>query len=291
MACTYGENTAMKVGMNLLLWTAAVQEEHFGLFDDIKSWGFDGVELPMFAPDCSDWKAIAAKLGDAGLESTAVVVPPGDASLISEEKLIRQRGIDHLKASVDACVAVGASAMAGPIYHPVGALIGRGPSEDEIQRCIDSLKEVAAHAEAANVLVALEPLNRFETFVCNSQAQARRISDAVGSTHFGHMYDTFHANIEEKDLAEAVKTGGDKIVHVHISANDRATPGEDHVDYETTLRALKGIGYDSWLTIEAFGSRLPELAGATCIWRKMAPSEEHVAKNGCKFVRDLWSRV
>jgi D-psicose/D-tagatose/L-ribulose 3-epimerase len=78
---------------------------------------------------------------------------------------------------------------------------------------------------------------------------------------------------------------------VHVSANDRATPGEDHIDWATTFKTLKAIGFDGWYTIESFGSRLPELAGATCIWRKMAPSEEHVARQGLRFIREMLAKA
>ncbi len=281
----------MKIGMNLLLWTAAADASHLPLIADIRKWGFDGIELPMFSPDCSPWDTIRKHLGDLGMTCTAVCVLPADASLISDDAAARKRGVDHLKASIDSCVKVGAEAMGGPIYHPVGALIGRGPTEDERKRCVECLREVGKHAEQAGVDIAFEPLNRFETFVANSQEDTRRMIDAIGSKAVGILYDTFHANIEEKSLEKAIRTAGDKIVQVHVSANDRATPGEDHIDYATTFRTLKAIGFDGWYTIESFGSRLPELAGATCIWRKMAPSEEHVARQGIKFIREMLAKA
>jgi len=281
----------MKVGMNLLLWTAAAGEEHLPLIDAIKSWGFDGVELPMFTPDCSPWETLGKHLRDQDLSCTTVVVLPEDASLVEAEAAPRQRALDHLKASVDSCVALGAEILSGPIYHPVGALVGRGPTDDERKRCVEGLRALAEHAEGSGVGISVEPLNRFETFVLNSQSDTRAVTDAVGMRNLGQLYDSFHANIEEKSIASAIEAGGSRINHVHISANDRATPGEDHIDWETTFSKLKGIGYDGWLTIESFGSWLPEIAGATCIWRKMAPSEEHVAKEGLRFIRESWDKA
>ena len=281
----------MKVGMNLLLWTAAATDEHLPLIEDIKKWGFDGVEFPMFTPDCSPWSKLARHLQGLELGCTAVGVLPEDASLVDADEGPRRRALDHLKASIDSCVVVGAEALAGPIYHPVGALVGRGPTDDEYKRCVEGLQALAAHAEGSGVTIAVEPLNRFETYVLNCQEQAAAVVDAVGSDRVGQLYDTFHSNIEEKSIADAIRTGGKRINHVHVSANDRATPGEDHIDWDTTFSQLKGIGYDGWLTIEAFGSWLPEVAGATCIWRKMAPSEEHVAREGCRFIRDAWARA
>jgi len=281
----------MKVGMNLLLWTAAAGEEHLPILDQIKGWGFDGVEFPMFSPDCSPWPWLGQYLRDNGLESTVVAIMAEDGSLIDEDAAARQRGLDHLKASVDSCAALGAKTLAGPVYHPVGALIGRGPNDDERKRLVEGLQALGEHAQAAGVTVAVEALNRFETFMLNCQADTSAVIDAVGNDSIAQMYDTFHANIEEKSIAEAVQAGGARIKHVHVSANDRATPGEDHVDYVTTFRELKAAGYDGWLAIEAFGSWLPEIAGATCIWRKMAPSEEHLATEGLRFIRETWDAV
>ena len=281
----------MKLGMNLLLWTAAADEEHLPLIEQIKGWGFDGVEFPMFTPDSSPWKRIASKLADLGLACTAVSVMPEGANLIGDEESERRAAVDHLKACVDSCVELGAETLCGPIYSPVGRLVGRGPNDGEKKRCEEGLRAVAEHAKESGIAISVEPLNRFETYFLNSQADSARLVDAIGVDGVGILYDTFHANIEEKNIAEAIKTSGARINHVHISANDRATPGEDHVAWAETFAALKSIGYDGWLTIESFGSRLPELAGATCIWRKMAPSEEHVAREGCRFVRDAWARA
>lgn len=279
---------AMKVGMNLLLWTAAADESHFGLLEDIKKWGFDGVELPMFSVDGSPWSALAKHLDGLKLGRTVVAVMPQDTSLVADDAAVRKAGVAHLKASVDACRELGAETIAGPIYHPVGALVGRGPTPDEWKRLAEAIREVAEYAEKDGPLISIEPLNRFETYVLNAQADAARIAQEVGMDNVGILYDTFHANIEEKNVNAAIHDAGKRINHVHISANDRATPGEDHVDWEMTFNALKDVGYDGWLTIEAFGAWLPEIAGATCIWRKMAPSEEHIAKEGCAFVRRQW---
>jgi D-psicose/D-tagatose/L-ribulose 3-epimerase len=150
------------------------------------------------------------------------------------------------------------------------------------------LTELGEHALGSGIAISVEPLNRFETYVLNAQADAARITEQTGMKNVGILYDTFHANIEEKNIADAIRGAGSQINHVHISANDRATPGEDHIDYATNFKALKEIGYDGWLTIEAFGAWLEDLAGATCIWRKMAPSEEHLAKNGLAFVKKGW---
>ncbi len=285
-----GRDLDMKIGMNLLLWTGAAGEAEIPLFRKIKKWGFDGVELPMFSPDGSPWAKLAQALDKLKLDRSVVTVLPQGANLISGNDGERQAAADHLRACVDSCVALGANLLAGPICSPVGRLVGRGPTDEEFDWAVEGLKKVGAYAKTKGVTIAVEGLNRFETYFPNSQEQLGKLTDAVGNASVGQMYDTFHANIEEKNIAKAVKLGGKRIKHVHISANDRATPGEDHVQWKETFSALKAIKYDGWLTIEAFGKRLPDLAAATCIWRKMYPSEDHLAREGCKFVKRMWRK-
>jgi D-psicose/D-tagatose/L-ribulose 3-epimerase len=280
----------MKVGMNMLLWTGVVTEEHLPLFASIKEWGADGVELPMFSVEGSPWKKLAKAMDAEGLGRTVVTVSPPGGNLIGTEPQERKLALTHLKACVDTCHSIGAEALCGPLYSPVGRLVGRGPNQDERQWAIEGLKALGEHAKGSKVKISIEPLNRFETYFLNTQAQSAALLDQVGMANVGHMYDTFHANIEEKSLTEAIHAGSRHLNHVHISANDRGTPGEDHVQYKRTTAALKSVGYDGWLTIESFGSRIPELAAATCIWRPLAPSEEHVVRKGVAFVRQLWAR-
>ena len=280
----------MKASMNLLLWTAAAGEEHIALVKQIKDWGFDGVELPMFAPDCSPWKTYASLLNDLDLGASAVAVLPEGSSLISDNKGENQAAVDFLKACIDSCTEVGAHTLCGPIYNPVGKLVGRGPTEDERKRCIEGLDTVGTYAQESGVALAVEPLNRFETYFLNSQADGAALAEAVGNPAVGILFDTFHSNIEEKSIADAIAAAGPHIKLVHISANDRATPGEDHVPWQEVFTALRAAKYDGWLVIEAFGLWLPELAAATCIWRKMAPSEEHLARNGLKFIRQMLAK-
>lgn len=278
----------MKTSMNLLLWTAAVDHSHLPLLANLKAWGFDGVELPMFSHDGSPWAQLDKELDNIGLGRTVVACLPAETSIVSEVAAERQAAIDFLKGCVDNCATVKAETLAGPFYSPVGKLVGRGPNDDERKRAAEGFRTVGEYAAKANIKLSIEPLNRFETYFLNSCADSAKLVDAIGLDNVGFLFDTFHSNIEEKKVGEAIKAAAKQINHVHISANDRATPGEDHVHWAEVFAALKAIGYDDWLTIEAFGGWLPELAGATCIWRDMAPSEEHVARNGLAFIKQSW---
>lgn len=278
----------MKVGFNLLLWTATVTEEHFGLLEDIKKWGADGVELPMFATDTSPWTKLSKHLDGLGMGRTVVSVLPPGTNMIGEDAAERTAAVEFMKAAIDKTHELGAETIAGPYYSPVGRHTGVRPTDQERGWAVEGLRAIGEHAEGSGIKLAVEPLNRFETYFLNTQEQCVEVLKQVNHPQVGILYDTFHANIEEKKTYEAILTGGKYINHVHISANDRGTPGEDHVDYATNIKGLKAIGYDGWLTIETFGSRLPELAAATCIWRTLSPSEEHTVREGVAFTKKIW---
>ena len=278
----------MKYGMNLLLWTAGVTEVHFPLLTSLKEWGYDGVELPMFDFDVNQYKKIGAELKKVGLESTAVTVCPADQNPISPDAAVRAAGLARLKQAIDCCAAAGATQLCGPIHSALGEFSGKGRTEDEWNHAKDILSQAGDYAKANNVTLVVEYLNRFECYFLNCAADAAQFCRELGHSHVKTMYDSFHANIEEKSITQAVKACADQLVHVHISENDRSTPGDGGINWDETFRALKNVKYDGWLMIEAFGLALPELAAATRIWRRMFPSEEYLARNGLKFMKSSW---
>lgn len=278
----------MKYGMNLLLWTTDVTEEHDPLLESIKQWGYDGVEIPIFDTTPAKFERLGKKLDEIGLERTAVTVCGADANPISPSADVRKAGLEHLKTAIDLCAASGATHLCGPIHSAIGEFTGTGPTEDEWKYGKETLSQAADHAQKAGVTLVVEYLNRFECYFLTSAAEASRFIDEVNHPHLRTMYDTFHANIEEKDIAEAIRTCAANTVHVHISENDRSTPGKGHVDWDTTFATLKEVNYDGWFVVEAFGLALPDLAAATKIWRKMYTSEEKLATNALSFMKSRW---
>jgi D-psicose/D-tagatose/L-ribulose 3-epimerase len=275
----------MKIGMNLLLWTADVTGEQFPLLAKIKGWGFDGVELPLFAASEDNLKRVARELDNLGLARTAVCICTPEANPISPEPSVRRAAVDHLRQRIDWCALVGAEVLCGPFHSALGSLQGRGRTEDEWNWCVEVQREAARHAGEAGLKLSVEPLNRFEVYFLNTMADADRLVREVHQPGYGYLYDSFHANIEECDIRRSVTENAPGINHVHISENHRGTPGAGHVRWEETFAGLKEIGYDGWLTIEAFGRALPELAAATCIWRDLFTSEEDVARQGIAHIR------
>ena len=275
----------MKYGLNLLLWTSDPTDEYFPLLERIRGWGYDGVELPVFDHDVPKYAAAGAECDGLGLGRTAVTVCPEEADPIHEDAAVRRAAVDHLKGVLDGCAAAGAETLCGPLHSALGVFRGRGRTDAEWGRAKDVLREVGDHAADAGVMLALEPLNRFECYFLNTAAETARFCEELGHPSVKMMYDTFHAHIEEKDAAAAVRACSGELVHVHVSENDRGTPGEGQVNWEKNFHALSEAGYDGWMVIEAFGLALPALAAATKIWRRMFPDEGHLAVHGLEFMK------
>jgi D-psicose/D-tagatose/L-ribulose 3-epimerase len=279
----------MKIGMNLLLWTGNVTAEHFPLLHKIKAAGFDGVELPIFGGTPAEYKPIRAELDKAGLKCTTVTILTKETNAVSPDAATRQKAVDWLKTVVDINHVLGSETVCGPYHSALGEFTGTGPTEDEKKRSADVLRTVAEHAQQARLMLAIEYLNRFECYFLNTAAAARELVDRVNHPNFRCMYDSFHAHIEEKDPVAAIRTVAPVLAHVHISENDRGTPGTGQVNWDATFKTLKEVGYDGWLTIEAFGRALPDLAAATRIWRDLFPSAEEVYTKGIAFIQSRWS--
>jgi D-psicose/D-tagatose/L-ribulose 3-epimerase len=281
----------MKFGMNLLLWTTdPTDEKWLPLFERLKGFGFDGVELPVFNPDVARWKALAKRLDAIGLARTAVTVRGKADDPISPDAAVRQAAVAANQGVLACCEAVGATILAGPYYAALGEFSGKGPTADEWKRSVEVMRATAEAAQRHRVTLVPEFLNRFEIYLINCVADMVRYVRDVGHPACRMMYDTFHAHIEEKDSAAAIRAGGKDIAHVHISENDRSTPGTGQVAWDATFDALRAINYDGWLTIEAFGLALPELTAATKIWRRMYVDEDQLARDGLKFMKAAWAK-
>jgi D-psicose/D-tagatose/L-ribulose 3-epimerase len=280
----------MKTGFNLLLWTTHVSAEHFHLFDRLKAAGYDGVEIPLFEGEVAHFETVGRAVRNAGLGCTTVTVLPDQAhSAISPDPASRRGALDHFAWAIECSRAVGSEVLAGPFHQPLAQFSGAGPSEDEKRWGAEVHREAAEMAARSGLVLAIEPLNRFECYFLNTMADAKAHVQRVGHPNFGVLYDTFHANIEEKDPVGCIAEAADVIRHVHVSENDRGTPGTGHVPWLATFRALRAAGYDGWLTIEAFGAALPALAAATKVWRNFFASPEEVYEIGIRTMRDNWA--
>jgi D-psicose/D-tagatose/L-ribulose 3-epimerase len=279
----------MKYGMNLLLWTTNVEPSHDPIFDMLKECGYDGVEVPIFQMEEASFQRLGKRLDAVKLDRTTVCCVGADANPISPDAGIRKVAVAHIKRAIDMSRICGSKLMAGPFHSAIGEFTGKGPTADEWKHGKEVFAELADYAKQNGVTLVLEYLNRFECYFLNSAADTTRFVREVNHPNLRMMYDTFHANIEEKDLAQAIRVCAPYTAHVHISENDRGTPGEGHVDWDTTFKTLKEVKYDGWMVVEAFGLALPDLAAATKIWRRMYTSEEQLSRDALRFMKTRWA--
>jgi D-psicose/D-tagatose/L-ribulose 3-epimerase len=279
-----------EIGVNTWVWCSPPTDARLDeLIPRIGGFGFDLVELPV--EQLGDWSPVHVRdlLDDEGLGvSLCAVMPPGRELVAAPAADVRATQ-DYLRGVIDVAQAVGATVVGGPIYASVGRTWPLTPGErasayDEIA---EHLAPVVEHAVAAEVRLGVEPLNRFETSVVNTAAQAREIVDRVGSPALGVMLDTFHAAIEERDLAAGVATAGSALVHVQVCGSDRGAPGGDNIDWPRVLAALEGVGYHGPLCIESFTGDNATIAVAASIWRPLARSQDELATDGLAFLRGL----
>jgi D-psicose/D-tagatose/L-ribulose 3-epimerase len=274
----------MKFGMNLLLWTGELHDDLMPVLEMLKHLGYDGVEVPLFNTGL-DYAAWGKRLDALGLARTAVTVRGVEDNPISPDPAVRAAGVANTKKVLDCCAAIGATTLVGPYHSALGAFSGKGPTADEWKWGVDSMRQVAEHAGKVNVTLGVECLNRFETYLLNTHSESARFAREVNHPYCRVMYDTFHANIEEKCIGQAIHACADVLCHVHISENDRSTPGKGNVRWAENFDALRQINYNGWLMVEAFGLALPELAAATKIWRRMFESEMQLSRDSLAFMR------
>lgn len=278
-----------QIGANPWIWHSPVTERALeAVLPRLAGWGFDCAELPLEQP--GDWQpAAAAKLLDgSGLAPAAVVaVLPPERGLVRTEPSAVRATQDYLRRCVDAAREIGAPVVAGPMY----AAVGRTWRMDADERAAayaewrDNIAPVVAHAAAAGVLLAVEPLNRYETSLLNTVAQTVAALDGLPGETIGVALDTYHQNIEEHSLPGAVRAAAGRIVHVQVCANDRGAPGTDHLDWPGFLGALDEAGYRGPLCIESFTAHNATIAVAASVWRALAPSQDAIAIDGLAFLR------
>jgi D-psicose/D-tagatose/L-ribulose 3-epimerase len=196
----------MKLGMNLLLWTGLVTEEHYPLFAKIKAAGFDGVEVPLFEGDPSHYKKLKTELDQHGLKTTTVTVVGPEHNPISPDATVRAAAVERLKWAIDCNAALGSETMLGPFHSPLGVFSGEAPTADEKKYGAETLRKAAEYAAQAKLMLAIEYLNRFECYFLTTAADAVALVKSVDHPNFRTMYDTFHANIEEVRPSTAIRT-------------------------------------------------------------------------------------
>jgi D-psicose/D-tagatose/L-ribulose 3-epimerase len=278
------------LGANTWIWVSPLTDDGLStLAPRIADWGFDIIELPI--EQLGDWDPDRARrlLDDLGLGATTCAVMPPTRDLVVDDPAIVAATADYLRGCIDVAVRVGARSVGGPIYASVGRtwLLDDDARRATIARLIANLEPLAAMAAASGVILALEPLNRFETSLINTVDQALEVVDAVDSPGLGIALDTFHMSIEEKSPAAAIRRAGSRLAHVQASGSDRGAPGNDHLDWPSIADAIADVGYTGPICIESFTNENQTIARAAAIWRPLERSQDAIATDGIAFLRGL----
>jgi D-psicose/D-tagatose/L-ribulose 3-epimerase len=277
-----------RLGASTWIWTSPFSDAEIALVDRAKAFGFDVLELAVEDPDVITAEVVREAGERAGIGFTVCGAFGSERDLSHEDPAIRQTGIEYVKRCVDLAAGIGAPHFVGPMYSAVGRTRMLEPHEREQQRglAVESLKVVADYAAERDVRLGVEPLNRFETDLVNTAEQALELCDRVGAGNVGVLLDTFHMNIDEKSLGDAIRSVGDRLLQLHACENDRGTPGTGHVPWDDVFGALTDINFTGPLVIESFTPDVREIAKAVSLWRPLdAPSDE-LARRGARFLRE-----
>jgi len=275
-----------KIGFNVLAWSAGMSDELFPILDRLKKIGYDGAEFFVGAAGEAAYKSVGKHSQAIGLEVTTVTVVSPDANPIGESAAVRAKSLERIKWAIDRSYDLKSSVLCGPFHSAHAHFAAHEPFEEEYKWSAEVLHAAGEHAKQANIVLALEALNRFECYLCNTMTQLSHLVKMADHPNVRAMFDTHHANIEEKKYEAALQTIAPLLHHVHISENDRGTPGSGHVPFDDAFAGLAAIGYKGWLTIEAFSRNDPGFANAINVWRAYN-DPWHIAEEGWKFIKQM----
>jgi len=276
-----------QLGLSSFLLASPFSDADAAAFDRTAAFGYDVLEVCVEDPELLSADSLLANAQRTGLAISICGAFGAERDLSHEDSERRERGIRYLKECVDLASAVGSPHVAGPMYATTGQarLLPPEARAAQFARAAWSMAEVADYAGERGIALAFEPLNRFETDLVNTVERALELCQAVGAPNVGLLLDTFHMNIEEKSLGDAVRLAGDRVFHVQVAENDRGTPGTGHVPWNEFFDALDDIRYEGQIVVESFLPSVKEIARAVSLWRPVAPSPDVLAEEGLAFLR------
>ncbi len=277
----------MRFGINTFLFASPFTNASTRLFRRFKDWGFESVEIAIEELTHIDPAFVKDQLDRHGLVCGSVTPCLGPDKDLRGTRQQQRAGVQFMKRVLDQMVVLNCPTLIGVVYSTVGRAdaVPRGEYRRQWKTVTKNLKEVCAYAMDRGQVIALEPLNRFETDFINTCEQGLALIHDVGSAALKLHLDTFHMNIEEKDSAAAIRKAGRHLGHFHACGSDRGTPGKDQIDWKGIAMALQEIGYRGDVVIESFTSDVKVIARAASIWRRIEPTRSEIAIEGLRFLK------
>jgi len=271
-------NQDIDIYMNMHLWSVDIQEEHYPILEKLKSIGYDGIEFFLGSADRSSYEKLGAYASEIGLKTISVVGADPSVNAVSPDPTIRKAAKAWIKERIDDVVSAGGTNLGGPFHSVFNHFTGQPVTDDEISYSVEFLQEAGDYAASQNVTLTPEFLNRYETYFGNTMEQYYHLLDRVGNSHVRAMFDTYHANIEEKSQTSAIETIAPFLSHVHISENDRGTPGRGHIDFDEVFKALAKVKFKGTIAIEAFNRQNEVFANEVKVWREFSDTDEIITE-------------
>lgn len=268
------------------LWSNEITTEDFKDIEMIKEVGYDGIEIFLAEPEKTNLKELGTFLESIDMKCLGALGLGPDNNPASPDAAVRKEGLETIKRAIDALHSVNGVNLCGPYHSAFATFTRNAPQEDEYRRSADVLRDAAEYAAQANITLTPEALNRFECYLVNTMSQLKHLVQLVDHPNLGGMYDPHHANIEEKSQKQAILDIEPVLTYVHISENDRGTPGSGQVHWDEVFSTLKSIDYQGWMTIEAFSRANEDFANAINVWREYNPREE-ITRDGFTFVQEM----
>jgi D-psicose/D-tagatose/L-ribulose 3-epimerase len=282
----------MKFGVSTFLWKSPFTSHSFDLVHKIKGMGFDIIEVAVEQQELIDWVKFKELIKETGLQVTVSGAFGAERDISSEDPRIRAQGLKYIADCIKIAENLGSPIFGGPVYSAVGKtrFITEEQKKRERSWCVENLVKIGKVAADYGVVVGVEPLNRFETDMINTADQAISLISEVASPNIKIQLDTFHCNIEEKNIPDTIrKLGKDLLCHIQANESDRGTPGTGNLNWIGIKEALTEIGYEKAIVIETFGEVSAEIARAASIWRPLANSSDELAIDGLAFYKKLFS--
>ncbi|WP_241789369.1 sugar phosphate isomerase/epimerase family protein [Sphingobacterium rhinopitheci] len=282
----------MKIGISSFVWVSPFNTNNIDILYKAKEYGYDLFEIAVEDAALIDLKKVKNVAREIGLELSVSGAFGPERDISSDNLAYRKIGLSYIKDCIRIANELESPVFGGPLYSAVGKtrLVSKEQKQLERQYCIENLFEATNYAQEMGVVLALEPLNRFETDMINTIEQALALINEIDHPHLKILLDTFHTNIEEKNVVNSILMLGDKLAHVQGNENDRGTPGTGHVNWIGIRDALVQIGYKGSIVLETFGSPSKELARAASIWRPLAESADILASEGATFFKKIFQQ-
>jgi len=279
----------VKLGVSTWLWTSPFTTESISLFSKIRNMGYDAVEIPIEYPELIDGREVRAALDAEGLLPVACGAFGPSRDLTHDDPAVHDVCFDYLRRCFELSALLGATFVAGPMYSAVGKrrMLPAEQRKVEWDRAVSNLQRVCLMAADHGMSIALEPLNRFETDLVNTAEDVMRLVSDINHPAARVLLDSFHMSLEERDPEKAIVSAGEKLIHLQVSENYRGVPGTGQTPWQSIRRGLERIGYEGVVSIESFTPEIKELAGAVCIWKHLAPTQDGFARDGLKFLQQL----